>query len=101
MSHDDWISDLKPEDLPEPYREISIMVGLRNALKIADKFQGTAVYLPKLDAAIRKVRDERIKKEFTGSNHKELARKYGLTEIWVRQILAEKGPDQLSLFDAL
>lgn len=99
MADEEWLRELTPDDLPEPYKEISSMVGMDGTLKLADKYQGTAIYLPKLDAALRKVRDEKIKAEFNGSNHRELARKYGLTEVWVRQIIAEKGPDQLSIFD--
>ena len=99
MADEKWLKELTSKDLPEPYQEISQLVGLEGTLKLADKYQGTSIYLPKLDAALRKIRDEKIKQEFSGSNHRELARKYGLTEIWVRQILAEKGPDQMSLFD--
>lgn len=84
-----WLNEVDAGDLPEPYRELAEMIGLDNVLKIADKFQGTAMYLPKLDAAIRKIRDEKIRQDFKGSNYKELARKYGLTEIWIRQIIAE------------
>lgn len=97
----EWTKDLAPEDLPEPYQEISRMIGLESTLKIADKFQGSTLYLPKMDTVLRKMRDERIKAEFNGTNHRLLARKYGLTEAWIRQILAERGPDQLSFVDFL
>lgn len=99
MAGEGWIKELNPEDLPEPYRAISEMIGLENTLKLADKYQGTAIYLPKLDAALRKVRDDKIKAEFDGGNYRELARKYGLTEVWVRQVITEKIDDnQIILF---
>ena len=41
-----------------------------------------------------------IKAEFNGYNHPELARKYGVTERWVRQLCGEgKLEGQMSLLD--
>lgn len=100
MLNEGWIKELKPEDLPDPYRSLCEMIGLDNALKLADKYQGTAIYLPKLDAAIRKIRDDKIKEEFDGGNYRELARKYGLTEVWVRQLInTDTDTNQVSLLD--
>mgnify|MGYP000141030663 CR=1 FL=1 len=50
----------------------------------------------------RPVRDARIKKEFTGYNHQELARKYGVTERWVRRICGPgQAEGQIGIFDYL
>lgn len=86
----EWMNEIDSTDLPQPYRDLAYLIGMENTLKVADKFSGTAIYFPKLDAVLRKVRDGKIKEEFRGDNYKELARKYGLTEVWVRQILAEQ-----------
>jgi Mor family transcriptional regulator len=100
MVAEEWMQDINPEDLPEPYFEISKLIGLENTLKLADRYQGTGIYLPKLDGVIRKIRDEKIKKEFNGGNYRELARKYGLTEVWVRQITGDcHNENQATLFD--
>ncbi|MFQ8573372.1 MAG: Mor transcription activator family protein [Oscillospiraceae bacterium] len=41
-----------------------------------------------------------MKAEFNGYNHPELARKYGVTERWVRQLCGEgKLEGQMSLLD--
>ena len=46
--------------------------------------------------------DARIKKEFTGYNHQELARKYGVTERWVRRICGPgQAEGQIGIFDYL
>lgn len=98
----EWLDEINPDELPEPYRDISKMIGLRNTLKLADKYQGTAIYLPKLDALVRRARDERIRAEFNGGNYRALARKYGLTETWVRQVIAEglnADKNQISMFE--
>ncbi|WP_051273241.1 Mor transcription activator family protein [Desulfotruncus alcoholivorax] len=85
-----WMSEVRADDLPEPYRELTDLIGLEAVMKIADRYQGTAMYLPKLDIIMRRIRDEKIKNDFKEiGNFKELARKYGLTEVWIRQIVAE------------
>lgn len=97
----DWLKDLKIEELgelPEASREIAAVIGVENAVKLSEHFGGTYMYFPKLDKILIKLRDGKIKKEFTGFNHKALAKKYGLTEIWIRQILNGGDDRQESLF---
>lgn len=97
----DWYEEINPDELTEPYKELARVIGLKNTIKIAEKYQGMALYLPKLDALIRRIRDDRIRTEFNGGNYRELAIKYKLTEVWVRQIVDEKPieSNQLSLFE--
>lgn len=70
------------------YRMIAEAIGTDNFYKLAEIVGGTTIYIPKPESLTRPVRDARIKKEFTGYNHQELARKYGVTERWVRRICA-------------
>ena len=59
-------------------------------------------YLPKPESVLRPVRDAHIKAEFNGYNHPELARKYNVTERWVRQLCGDgKLEGQLEFFDIL
>ena len=51
---------------------------------------GKAIYLAKGVAAMLAARDELIWREFNGRNYAELARRHGLTEMRVRQIVAEQ-----------
>ncbi len=97
----DWYDEIKPDELTDPYRELATIIGLKNTIKVAEKYQGMALYLPKLDGLIRKIRDEKIRAEFNGGNYRELAIKYRLTEVWVRQIVDEKSANanQLTLFE--
>lgn len=101
MTYEEWMDEIKLEDLPTCYREMVELIGFSNTLKLADKYQGTGFYFHKLDSAIQEVRNKRIKAEFNGSNQKYLARKFRLSEVWIRQILADQGYDenQLTLFD--
>lgn len=93
---DDIIAEIDPKQLPHPYFLLAEAIGLKPTLVLAEHFGGTGVYFPKLEAAIRDARDKLIRKEFNGGNYKELARKYRLSESWVREIV-DKGSDDNQL----
>jgi Mor family transcriptional regulator len=95
-----WSELIDPKELPEPYNYMVTLIGIENTLKIANMYQGTGLYLPKLDSVLTKIRDRNIRKEFNGYNYRELAHKYNLTERWIRElILADHDINQISLFD--
>lgn len=77
-------------DFPEKYQCMVEIVGIEKALEIARIMGGTLQYIPKLDDIDRKVRNEKIRQEFTGSNIPELAARYGLTEVQIRNIVRVK-----------
>lgn len=84
---DELVKDLTLDMISEGlYRMIAEAIGTDNFYKLAEIVGGTTIYIPKPESLTRPVRDARIKKEFTGYNHQELARKYGVTERWVRRI---------------
>lgn len=84
---DDMLKDLTVEMLPEGlYKEIAEAIGTENFYRLAEIVGGATVYIPKPESIVRPVRDARIKEEFNGYNHPELARKYGVTERWVQQL---------------
>ncbi len=49
---------------------------------------GCYLYIPKQAGLLRARRDREIIKNFTGNNHTEMARRYGVSEMRVRQILS-------------
>lgn len=87
---DNLLKDLTVEMLPEGlYKQIAEAIGTENFYKLAEVVGGATVYIPKPESIVRPVRDARIKEEFNGYNHPELARKYDVTERWVRQLCGE------------
>jgi Mor family transcriptional regulator len=78
--------DMFPEGT---YKNIAQAIGPENFVKLAEVVGGATIYIPKPESLTRPVRDARIKAEFNGYNHLELARKYDVTERWVRQICGE------------
>jgi Mor family transcriptional regulator len=95
--------DLTIEMIPEGlYKEIATAIGTDNFVRLAEVIGGATVYIPKPESIVRPVRDARIKAEFNGYNHLELARRYGVTERWVRQLCGDGHCEgQLSLLDLL
>lgn len=98
---DGFINELTSEMIPEGiYRDIAEEIGVINFIKLAELVGGSTFYIPKSESFYRPVRDLRIKQEFNGCNHIELAKKYKLSERWIREICGDghiKG--QCSFFD--
>lgn len=90
----DWLSEIAAEmtvdRLPESYQEVARIVGVHNAIRLSKHLGGLYFYYQKLDSLLLPLRDEKIRKEFNGCNHRELARKYNLTESWIREIVQRK-----------
>ena len=82
------------------YKQIAEEIGVSNFYKLAEVVGGATVYIPKPESILRPARDARIKGEFNGYNHPQLAKKYGVTERWVRQLCGEGCAEgQMSIFD--
>lgn len=81
------VEEMPVDLLPEIYQDIVRMVGLPAALELGREFGGMNLYLPKIESALRGLRDQNIREEFTGANIRQIARKYRLTCARVRQIL--------------
>lgn len=97
-----FIDENNIDDLPEPYRTIAKQIGIETALSLSELYSGITVYFPKAERALQSIRNERIAQEFNGANVTELARKYNLTESWVREILKAQSinENQMNLFEA-
>ena len=98
---DGYVNELTPDMIPEGiYKDIAEEIGVVNFIKLAELVGGSTFYIPKADSFLRPVRDSRIKQEFNGYNHTELAKKYNLSERWIREICGEGHCEgQFNLFD--
>jgi len=104
-----WVEKIAAEitidSLPEPYKEMAGIVGVDNAIKLSKYLGGLQFYFPELEGILIERRNEIIRQEFTGFNHRKLARKYGLTEVWIRKIVQIKADSartqQTNLLDML
>ncbi len=91
------------DQLPGDLRKIAEVVGVDAAVKIAKAFAGTYLYIHKIDAFLREMRDHDIRMEYAqGKKPRELAIKNRLTERQIWNILgfepaSKTSPDLLDL----
>lgn len=84
----------------ELYTQIAEAIGIENFYKLTEVIGGTTVYIPKPESLVRPIREARLKAEFNGYNHTELARRYGFSVRWVKELCGEGYPEgQICLFD--
>ena len=100
----DWISDIAAgmtiDSLPEEYQIVAEICGMEAALRLSKDMSSLRIYVPKFDKLVAPRRDEMIRKEFTGCNHRQLARKYSLSETWIRAIVERKpAHEQADMFE--
>ena len=76
--------------LPPSYRRICMVIGVDAALKLSAAMGGKSIFVARLAQALSKKRNRyAIKSEFNGHNVKDLARKFGYSKTWVREILKQ------------
>ena len=83
------IDKLTIDDVPENLKSVACSIGIdafRSLIKCAG---GTSVYLPSERCITKPVRDRVIRESFCG-DYKEMARRYGISEVRVRKIVGEK-----------
>lgn len=100
----DLKSKIKVDELPEPYQTIFDLIGLENTLMIAKELGGTRHYFPKFESLFRDSRNQMIYNEFNGSNYREIAKKYNLSETRIREIINEEHNRrfmQINMFDKI
>ena len=85
---------LQLEDLRDEQKQIAETIGIDAYIELSRKFGGTMIYIAKAEEIQRRLsRDEQIRKEFNGRNYAQLAVKYGLTEVWIRNIVYDKAEE--------
>mgnify|MGYP000236007178 FL=1 len=83
------IDKLTIDDVPENLKSVAYAIGIdafRSLIKCAG---GTSVYLPSERCITKPVRDRVIRESFCG-DYREMARRFGISEVRVRRIVGEK-----------
>lgn len=106
--NEDLLEMLTPDDLPPEQRDLAEVVGIEGYRRLLRVYGGTgAMYIPQPDRLLRSLRDDLIRREYDGRNVYALARKWELTDAYIRSIVREKAQElhrspmdgQISLFD--
>lgn len=83
------INKLTIDDVPENLKSVAYAIGIdafRSLIKCAG---GTSVYLPSERCITKPVRDRVIRESFCG-DYREMAKRFGISEVRVRRIVGEK-----------
>lgn len=80
--------DIGTEAYNEIYKEIAELIGKENTVKLYRLLKGQQISFP-----VRLYSKDYVKKrvicEYDGSNSKFLARRYGYSERWIRELIKE------------
>lgn len=104
-TEEDLLKELKLEDLQEQHQEIAEVIGIEGMLKLVEAFGGNAIYFPQKKELLRQKTYRAIYREYDGTNIRELATRYGVSERTVYNLVQDrickgnKIPGQMSLTD--
>lgn len=84
------VDSVRLTDLNDEQQQVAELIGLDNFKRLMSVFGGVNLYIPKVDKLERMERNDSIQAEFNGYNFRELAQKYGLTEVSIRSIVSDK-----------
>ena len=87
----EWVKELTVADVPRQFRELVEAIGVEAAAKLAHAYPGMSIYVPKPETLLEKKRNELIRRDVRSIGYRATARKYGLTEVWIRQIADHGG----------
>ena len=77
------------EILPDSYKYIAELIGLEKAIIILENFGGSTIYIPKIDCCTRYHRNIKIVSDYrSGKTYSQIAIKYDLTSVSVRNIIS-------------
>lgn len=95
-----------PLKLVNERHELAITIGVNNLRQLAQYYEGDTVYIPLAAHYVQYLRDEKIKQDSKKLSTTELARKYKVSDRWIRQIksrnkpaLVKKEDSQLDMFE--
>jgi Mor family transcriptional regulator len=77
---------LTKDDLPESLRDVVDVIGLDSVKELIRLAGGSSLYIPSENSVTKPVRNKIIKEAFNG-NYKHLSRKFGISEVQVRNIV--------------
>ena len=90
--NESWIRDLHIEKsekqfLPWHVAQMLDAIGLNATVDILKLFGGLNLHIPKLGSTFAYWRNKAIQEQFDGSNHRELAKEFGISEKYCKDIL--------------
>ena len=95
-----------PLKLVNDRHELAALIGVNNLRQLAQYYEGDTVYMPLASHYGQFLRDEKIKQDSSELSTSELARKYHVSDRWVREIkrrhkpaLVKREDKQIDMFE--
>lgn len=82
------MENLRQESLNGIYGELAALIGLESMLQVYLQFKGQQITFP-VKLFSKEYTMQQIQVEYNGSNVRELAKKYGYSERWIRELLRQ------------
>jgi Mor family transcriptional regulator len=82
------VNEIRTTHLNGAYREMAEVLGVDTIIQIHKHFRGLQMTFPTRLLSKSYVK-EQVKMKYNGKNSKELARKYGYSERWIRNLAKE------------
>lgn len=89
-SDKELLAGLTMDDLQEQHKLIAEAVGVQGLKKLTDIFGGTALYIPQKKELVKNKVYSMILADYDGTNIRELAVAYGVSESTVYNIVRDK-----------
>ena len=80
-------SRVQIEDFPDNFKRVAETIGVEMAIQLIKNSGGINQYIPVYDCVTAAARDRLIMEEFHSDNYRELAAKYRISEVWIRNIV--------------
>lgn len=87
---DDFLDELTLGNLDGDQYDLAECIGLEAYVKLVRTFAGSHLNVPMSKSITTEIRNRKINEEFDGDNQKKLAKKYGLSEMSIYRITADK-----------
>lgn len=80
---------LTENDIPDSVKDVVDVIGIDAFKGLVKLAGGSLLYIPNESNLVKPIRNRRIKEEFKGS-YKDISRKFGISEVQVRNIIKIK-----------
>ena len=80
---------LTESDVPDSVKDVVDVIGIDAFKGLVKLAGGSLLYIPNESNLVKPIRNRRIKEEFKGS-YKDISRKFGISEVQVRNIIKIK-----------
>jgi Mor family transcriptional regulator len=96
-----WIRDLQIEESDKQYLPWAVgqmidAIGLDSTIDLLKLFGGLNIHIPMLSSAFQHFRNRSILERFDGTNHRALAREFGISDKYCKDILrASQGSEDV------